>query len=80
LSHLDQALTKVISVEVTVIKIVRVNELFIQCDILSVMAISCFVMGQKLSQFVSGDVEVEVDVQVIILVFLAQKFYLSLNS
>ena len=28
------------------------------------MAVSCFVMGQKLSQFASSDVEVEVDVQV----------------
>ena len=29
------------------------------------MAVSCFVMGQKLSQFASSDVEVEVDVQVL---------------
>ena len=28
------------------------------------MALSCFVMGQKLSQFASSDVEVDVDVQV----------------
>ena len=28
------------------------------------MAVSCFVMGQKLTQFASSDVEVEVDVQV----------------
>ena len=28
------------------------------------MAVSCFVMGQKLTQFTSSDVEVEVDVQV----------------
>ena len=28
------------------------------------MAVSCFVMGQKLTQFASNDVEVEVDVQV----------------
>ena len=28
------------------------------------MAVSCFVMGQKLSQFASSDVKVEVDVQV----------------
>ena len=47
-----------------IIIIIRVNELFIQCGVLSVMAVSCFVMGQKLSQFASSDVEVEVDVQV----------------
>lgn len=29
------------------------------------MAVSIFVMGQKLSQFASGDVEVDVDVQVV---------------
>lgn len=28
------------------------------------MAVSCFVMGQKLTQFAGSDVEVEVDVQV----------------
>ena len=28
------------------------------------MAVSCFVMGQKLTQFGSSDVDVEVDVQV----------------
>ena len=28
------------------------------------MAVSCFIMGQKLTKFASSDVEVEVDVQV----------------
>ena len=49
----------------TVIKIIRVNELFIQWKALSVMAVSFIVMGQRLTQFGSSDVEVEVDVKVL---------------
>lgn len=42
------------------------------------MAVSIFVMGQKLSQFASGDVEVDVDVQVVyITVEMAQNFLAS---
>jgi len=43
----------------------RVNELFVYWEVLSVMAVSFFVMGQKLTQFGSSDVEVEVGVKVL---------------